>query len=41
MKHADFSIGLEFLGRAGFQWRCTDVGTHIIAAIRLDRDGPK
>jgi len=38
MKLADFHIGLEFLGSAGFRWRCTDVGTRTIAAIRLDRD---
>lgn len=38
MKHSDFYIGLEFLGRAGFQWRCTDVGTRTILAIQLDRE---
>jgi len=40
MKLADFHIGLEFLGSAGFRWRCTDVGTRTIAAIRLDHDDP-
>lgn len=35
MKHSDFSIGLEFyIGTA--QWRCTDVGTRTIIAIRID-----
>jgi len=38
MKHADFYVGLEFLGSAGFRWRCTDVGRRTIVAIRLDRD---
>lgn len=40
MKHADFSIGLEFLGRAGLLWRCTDVGSRTIVAVLLDRDDP-
>lgn len=38
MKHADFHMGLEFLGSGGFRWRCTDVGTRTIVAIRLDHD---
>ncbi|WP_069352336.1 hypothetical protein [Burkholderia cenocepacia] len=38
MDHADFHIGLEFVASAGFRWRCTDVGTRTILAIRLDRD---
>lgn len=41
MKHSDFYIGLEFVGIAGFHWRCTDVGTRTILAIRLDRDSPE
>lgn len=40
MRHADFHIGLEFVGSAGFRWRCTDVGTRTILAIALDRDDP-
>jgi len=40
MKHADFHVGLEFVGRAGFRWRCTDVGTRTILAIQLDRKDP-
>ncbi|CAB3730330.1 hypothetical protein [Trinickia soli] len=40
MKHSDFHIGLEFLGTAGFRWRCTDVGTRTIAAIPLTHDAP-
>lgn len=40
MKHSDFHIGLEFLGTAGFRWRCTDVGTRTIAAIPLTHDDP-
>jgi hypothetical protein len=37
MKHADFTIGCEFTTAAG-SWRCTDVGTRTIVAIRLDLD---
>jgi hypothetical protein len=37
MKHSDFFIGCEFLSGSG-RWRCTDVGTRTIAAIRLNRD---
>uniref|UniRef100_Q07SS3 Uncharacterized protein n=1 Tax=Rhodopseudomonas palustris (strain BisA53) TaxID=316055 RepID=Q07SS3_RHOP5 len=37
MEHSDFKIGTEFLTAAG-RWRCTDVGTRTIAAIRLDLD---
>jgi hypothetical protein len=37
MKHSDFSIGCEFLTAAG-RWRCTDIGTRTIIAIRLDLD---
>jgi hypothetical protein len=37
MKHSDFRIGIEFLTGVG-RWRCTDVGTRTIAAIRLDLD---
>ncbi|MDH6153670.1 MULTISPECIES: hypothetical protein [Paraburkholderia] len=40
MKHSDFHIGLEFLGSAGFRWRCTDVGTRTILAIQLDHEDP-
>lgn len=40
MKHSDFFIELEFLGSAGFRWRCTDVGSWTIAAVQLDRDDP-
>lgn len=35
MEHPDFSIGLEFYTAAG-RWRCTDIGTRVIVAIRLD-----
>jgi hypothetical protein len=37
MKHSDFKIGTEFLTDTG-RWRCTDVGTRTIAAIKLDLD---
>jgi hypothetical protein len=41
VKHSDFYIGREFLGSAGFRWRCTDVGTRTILAIHLDRNDPE
>ncbi len=36
MKHEDFSIGTEFLTDTG-RWRCTDVGTRVIVAIRISK----
>lgn len=36
MKKEDFHIGLEFYTGSG-KWRCTDVGTRVIVAIRVDR----
>jgi hypothetical protein len=36
MKHADFIIGGTFWC-GGHQWRCTDIGTRTIVAIRTDR----
>lgn len=38
MKHSDFYIGLEFLGSAGFIWRCTDVGSRTVTAIQIEDD---
>ncbi|MEQ1574733.1 MAG: hypothetical protein ABL993_10860 [Vicinamibacterales bacterium] len=35
MLHTDFRIGLEFHTAAG-RWRCTDIGTRVIVAVRLD-----
>jgi hypothetical protein len=35
MEHTDFRIGLEFY-MGGAKWRCTDVGTRTIVAIKLD-----
>ena len=35
MKRSDFQIGTEFFTGAG-KWRCTDVGTRVIVAIRID-----
>lgn len=34
MKHSDFRIGSEFTTLAGL-WRCTDVGTRVITAIKI------
>lgn len=36
MRHKEFQIGNTFWC-GGRQWRCTDIGTRIIVAIRLDR----
>jgi hypothetical protein len=35
MHHSDFYIGLEFYTATG-RWRCTDLGTRVVVAIRLD-----
>jgi hypothetical protein len=35
MRHDEFKIGLEFLMGDG-RWRCTDIGTRTIEAIRVD-----
>ena len=37
MDHSDFKIGTEFMTEVG-RWRCTDVGTRVITAIRLHYD---
>jgi hypothetical protein len=37
MTRNDFRIGLEFYAASG-KWRCTDVGTRVIVAIKLDWD---
>jgi len=35
MHHSDFFIGCACVTGAG-RWRCTDVGTRVIVAIRID-----
>ena len=40
MKKEDFWIGLEFYTATG-KWRCTDIGTRVIVAIKLDQDDPR
>jgi hypothetical protein len=35
MKHNEFRIGGTFWC-GGKSWRCTDIGTRVIVAIRLD-----
>ena len=35
MRHSDFRIGEEFWC-SDRQWRCTDIGTRTIIAIRID-----
>jgi hypothetical protein len=37
LEHADFTIGREFWTETGC-WRCTDIGTRTICAIKLDGD---
>jgi hypothetical protein len=37
MQHAEFRIG-ETFRCGGHRWRCTDIGTRVIAAIKLDHD---
>lgn len=45
MNKDDFQIGLEFY-TVSDKWRCTDIGTRVIVAIKLDQtdaswdDGP-
>jgi hypothetical protein len=40
MIHAEFYIGCEFTTMHGkHAWRCTDVGTRTIVAIRINTDG--
>lgn len=40
MEHGDFAIGKEFMTASG-TWRCTDIGTRTIIAIKIsDRDDP-
>jgi hypothetical protein len=40
MTRKDFRIGLEFHTASG-KWRCTDVGTRVVVAIKLDQDDPR
>lgn len=35
MKPQEFKIGLEFW-MSGAKWRCTDIGTRVVVAIKLD-----
>jgi len=37
MKHSEFKINQFFYSVTG-RWLCTDIGTRIIAAIKLDKD---
>jgi hypothetical protein len=34
MRHGDFAIGKEFMTDTG-RWRCTDIGTRTIVAIKI------
>jgi hypothetical protein len=40
MTRDDFRIGLEFYTASG-KWRCTDIGTRVVIAIKLDQDDPR
>ena len=35
MKHSNFALGTVFLS-SNRQWQCTDVGSRVIVAIRID-----
>lgn len=37
MKREEFAIGLVFWSD-GRRWRCTDIGTRVITAFRLDHE---
>jgi hypothetical protein len=37
MRLSDFRIGMEFW-MSGARWRCTDIGTRLVIAIKLDHD---
>ncbi len=39
MEHKEFSIGLEFQ-MSGKRYRCTDIGSRVVIAIRLDKEDP-
>ncbi len=39
MEHSDFKVGVEFFTETG-RWRCTDIGTRVIVAVRLDKEDP-
>jgi hypothetical protein len=40
MSKEEFRIGLEFYTASG-KWRCTDIGTRVIIAIKLDQADPR
>jgi hypothetical protein len=35
MQHSEFKIGTEFYTASG-RWRCTDIGTRVVVALKLD-----
>jgi hypothetical protein len=35
MRHSQFKIGMDFHTAAG-PWRCTDIGTRVVVAVKLD-----
>lgn len=39
MNKEEFQIGLEFYTATG-KWRCTDIGTRVIVAIKLYQNNP-
>ncbi len=40
MTKDEFRIGQEFYTATG-KWRCTDIGTRVIVAIKLDQGDPR
>jgi hypothetical protein len=35
MQYSEFKIGTEFFTASG-RWRCTDIGTRVVVALKLD-----
>jgi hypothetical protein len=40
MTKDEFRMGQEFYTASG-KWRCTDIGTRVIVAIKLDQEDPR
>ena len=40
MKRDEFKIGQHFFTGSG-EWRCTDIGTRVIIAIKMDQEDPR
>lgn len=40
-EHSQFKIGTEFYSCDTHRWRCTDIGSRVIVAIRIDEHKDK